>query len=320
MKVLITGATGLIGTEIVDLCRERDIAVNYLTTRKSKIVSKDNLKGFLWNPTANKIDLECFRGVSAIINLAGASISKRWTARYKKKILESRVNALRTLYAGLEKVDRTDIDSFISASGIGIYPHSFGSLYVENEIAVDDSFLGTTVASWEKEADAFSTLGPRVAKIRIGLVMSAKGGALPAMAKPVKNYMGSAFGSGGQWQSWIHIRDLAGIFLFAMENELQGVYNGVAPNPVTNTKLTKELAKVLNKPLILPNIPRLPIRILLGEMSYLLFASQRVSSKKIEEEGFIFRYQNICKALESIYKEPKVVDLIDVPVKKGEGS
>lgn len=311
MKVLITGATGLIGSEIVELCHRKNIVVHYLTTRGDKIVSEDNFKGFLWNPNNNQIDLECFKGVTAIINLAGSSISKRWTESYKKEILSSRINSSRTLYNALQKVEHKNIKSFVSASAIGIYPNSADSLYIEDEPSVDDSFLGNVVRQWENEVDNFYKLKFKVAKIRIGLVMSSKGGALVEMAKPIKNYLGSAFGSGEQWQSWIHINDLARIVLFTIENELDGVYNGVAPNPVTNTKLVKELAKALNKPLILPNIPKFPMKLILGEMAYLLFVSQRVSSKKIEEEGFTFNYQNICKALDGIYNQTEETDLID---------
>ncbi len=301
MKILITGATGLIGKEIVGLCRSQDIAVNYLTTNKNKIVSKKSFQGFQWNPIANEIDLKCFEGVSAIINLAAASISKRWTSTCKKQALSSRVNTLRTLYSALEKVDRSNITLFVSASAIGLYPTSLSNFYTEEEKNVDDSFLGGIVKAWEKETDALEKLNLKVAKIRIGLVMSAKGGALPEMAKPIGNYIGAAFGSGAQWQSWIHISDLARMFLFVIENNLQGAYNGVGPNPVTNAKLVKEIAMVFKKPLLLPNIPKFVMKAILGEMSYLLFASQRVSSKKIEEKGFVFEYPNIHGSLESLY-------------------
>ncbi|WP_273566227.1 TIGR01777 family oxidoreductase [Maribacter halichondriae] len=306
MKVLITGATGLIGSEIVALCHIKKIAVNYLTTSKDKIVSKDDYQGFYWNPDTHEIDLECFSGVFAIINLAGASISKRWTDSYKKEILSSRINTLKTLYGGLEKVDRSQIKTFVSASAIGIYPNSLSSLYTEEEKWVDDSFLGLVVKAWETEADSFKAFDTNVSKVRIGLVMSYDGGALPEMAKPIKYYAGAAFGSGEQWQSWIHIEDLARIFMFVIENDLTGVYNGVGPNPVTNNKLVKEIAKVLNRPLFLPNIPKFVMKTILGEMSYILFASQRVSSKKIENEGFHFNYTNLYAALEEIYQKSAI--------------
>lgn len=291
----------MVGTELVSQCHAKGYDVHYLTTSKDKLESRSNLKGFFWNPNNGEIDIRCFDGVSAIINLAGASISKRWTPSYKKEILNSRVESLATLKKALVKLPNHTIASLISASAIGIYPDSLSSYYGEDEDQVDDSFLGEVVSAWEEKANEFKSLGLMVSKVRIGLVLSQNGGALPQMAKPVKYYVGAAFGSGQQWQSWVHISDLARIFLFVMENELEGTFNGVSPNPVTNSKLVKEIAKVLNRPLFLPNIPKMVMKAILGDMSYLLFASQRVSSKKIEEEGFIFEYQNVCSALENIY-------------------
>ena len=308
MRVLITGATGLIGSEIVRLCQSQKIAVNYLTTSKAKIASKEDYKGFYWNPERGVIDSKCFNGITGIINLAGASISNRWTDRYKEIIRSSRVNTLRTLHTALLK-HRTaqpenfnNITSFVSASAIGIYPNSLSNYYTEEETEVDDSFLGEVVRLWEREADAFKEFNFSVAKVRIGLVMSSNGGALPELAKPIKAYVGAAFGSGQQWQSWVHITDLARIFLFVLDHKLSGIYNGVGPNPITNNKLVKQIAKVLNKPLWLPNIPKFAMSTLLGEMSYILFASQRVSCKKIEEAGFAFNHMNVCMALDKIYK------------------
>lgn len=239
--------------------------------------------------------------MSAIINLAGASISKRWTSSYKKTIIASRVDSLKTLHKGLTRFGTDRIESFVSASAIGIYPSSLSDYYLEENQEIDDSFLGEVVEIWEKEADTFKSFNFPVAKIRIGLVLAKNGGALPEMAKPIRNYVGAAFGSGEQWQSWIHIKDLARIFMHTVENRLSGVYNGVAPNPISNGKLVKKIAEVLKKPLFLPNVPKFVLRMLLGEMSYILFSSQRVSSKKIEETDFLFLYTNICPALKAIY-------------------
>ncbi|MEL6916173.1 MAG: TIGR01777 family oxidoreductase [Bacteroidota bacterium] len=305
MKVLITGATGLVGSTIVALCLRENIEVNYLSTSKRKLVSEKNYKGFYWNPKTDEIDMDCFSGVTAIINLAGASISKRWTTTYKEEIVSSRINSLKTLHKALKEIDHSEINSFVSASAIGLYPNSLSNFYKEDEHRIDQSFLGEVTKAWEEEIDTFDTFNFNIVKIRIGLVLSTKGGALPEMAKPINNFVGAAFGSGNQWQSWIHADDLARMFLFVLQNDLQGVFNGVGPNPVTNSKLTKEIAQVLNKPLFLPNIPRFVMRTLLGEMSYLLFTSQRVSSKKIEEKGFVFDYRNICKSLENLYLENK---------------
>lgn len=311
MRLLITGATGLVGSEIVRQCQNRNIPVNYLTTSKDKIVTKPEYHGFFWDPDSGKIDENCLDGVTSIINLAGSSISKRWTNPYKKKIIASRLNTLSTLHKALKRQktlhpeNYAQITSFVTASAIGIYPNSLSNYYTEEEPKVDNSFLGEVVEDWEKEADTFNDFNFNVVKVRIGLVMSADGGALPEMAKPIKNYIGAAFGTGEQWQSWIHISDLAQIFLFAIENNLKGVYNGVGPNPITNNRLIKEIANAVDKPLFLPNIPQIVMKGILGEMAYILFASQRVSSKKIEEEGFNFNYPNICVALEEIYSSPK---------------
>ena len=301
MKVLITGATGLVGQVIVKELKKYDVPVHYLTTTREKIVSEENYQGFYWNPTTGELDEKALDGVTAIINLAGATISKKWTSSYKNEILNSRLYSLKTLREGLEKTKNRTVEAFVSASAIGIYPNSLTTFYEENETAVDDSFLGEVVEAWEKEIDTFKTFDFKVSKIRIGLVLSDQGGALPKMAQPINNYVGAAFGSGQQWQSWIHIDDLARMFLFVLEKGLEGTYNGVAPNPVTNAKLTKELAKVLKKPLVLPNVPKVMMELLLGEMAYLLFTSQRVSSKRIEKKGFVFNYKNICRALESFY-------------------
>ena len=303
MRVLVSGATGLVGKAIVTQLHALGHHVNYVTTRKTKIENREDYQGFYWNPADGKIDLDCFKNVSAIINLAGATISKKWTSTYKKEVLLSRVQSLQTLKDGLKASGVTTVDSFVSASAIGIYPSSYSTFYTEEEKTVDDSFLGKVVSEWEKEIDSFEAFDFAVAKIRIGLVLSDRGGALPKIALPIKNFVGAAFGNGEQWQSWIHIEDLARMFIFAMEKGLRGTFNGVAPNPVTNAKLTIELAKILKRPLVLPNIPKVAMQLLLGEMCYLLFASQRVSSKLIEEEGFEFKYLNICKALESFYSK-----------------
>lgn len=299
MRVLITGATGLIGQEIVKHCHEQNIAVNYLTTSKSKIENTENYQGFFWNPSTKDIDKNCFNGVDAIINLAGASISKRWTADYKKVILSSRIEGTQLLIDSL-KGETHSINQVVSASAIGVYPDSLIHYYDETFNDFDDSFLAEVVKAWELSVDGFSQLGITVSKVRIGLVLSNKGGALQEMVKPIKLGLGAPFGSGKQWQSWIHLNDLARVFLYVLKHKLPGVYNGVAPNPVTNTELTKTIAKVLDKPLLLPNIPRFAMKLVLGEMHTLLFDSQRVSSKKIEDKGFEFIDYHLQSALQDL--------------------
>lgn len=295
-KILITGATGLIGREIVKVCHEQNITVHYLTTSKNKLSSTDNYKGFYWNPDNNEIDETCFEGVDTIINLAGATISKRWTDSYKNVIMSSRTQTAKLLYDAIVK-HKFPVTQIVSASAIGIYPDSDINYYEEDESRTSDSFLGQVVQQWETAIDTFSTLGIKVTKIRIGLVLSEKGGALPEIAKPIRFGAGAAFGSGEQWQSWIHVEDLASLFVFAVTRKLEGVFNGVAPNPVTNTELTKAVAKVLHRPLILPNIPKAAMKLVLGDMHILLFESQRVSATKTEATGFEFEYHHLEPAL-----------------------
>jgi len=295
-NILITGATGLIGQEIVNVCHEHNFNVHYLTTSKNKLSTQENYKGFYWNPSENQIDERCFEGVNVIIHLAGATISKRWTESYKKEIISSRTESTKLL---LETIKAHDfpIKQIVSASAIGIYPDSITNYYEEDETQVSQSFLGHVVEKWEAAVDTFSSIGIKIAKIRIGLVLSDKGGALPEIVKPTRLGAGAVFGSGEQWQSWIHVEDLARLFVFAVTNSLEGVYNGVAPNPITNAELTKAVAKTLDKPLILPNIPKFVLKLVLGDMHILLFESQRVSSAKTEAAGFDFKFHHLEPAL-----------------------
>ncbi|WP_179336637.1 TIGR01777 family oxidoreductase [Winogradskyella ludwigii] len=299
MTVLITGATGLIGQEIVKQCHAAGINVHYLTTSKSKLSTEPNYKGFYWNPNKNEIDHNCFKGVNSIINMVGASISKRWTDAYKKEILDSRTKTAQLLQDTI-KAHNYNIEQVVSASAIGIYPSSLVKYYEEIETEISDSFLGQVVDQWEAAVDGFKSLGCKVAKIRIGLVLAKDGGALPEIVKPIKFGAGAAFGNGKQWQSWIHVKDLASLFVYAIQHNFEGIYNGVAPNPVSNKELTKAAARVLKRPLILPNIPKFVMKLILGEMHILLFESQRVCSKKVESEGFDFKFVNLRPALEDL--------------------
>jgi len=299
MRILITGATGLVGTEIVKQCHDNNIVVNYLTTNSSKLKTNSNCKGYLWEPSKNDIDIKCFEDVHAIIHLAGASISKRWTSTYKKTIIDSRIQSSQVLFEALKR-NKHEVKQIISASAIGIYPSSYPNYYKEEEEKRSHSFLGLVVDKWEEAVNEFKSLNIRVSKVRIGLVLASDGGALPEIVKPIKYGAGAAFGSGEQWQSWIHLKDLAKMFLFIYKNELEGVYNGVAPNPETNNEITKLASKVLKKSLLLPKVPKFVMKMLLGEMHILLFESQRVSSKKIEQNGFKFEFYNLHKALENL--------------------
>lgn len=299
MRVLITGATGLIGKELVKQCLKQQIDVHYLTTSKSKLEDTENYKGFYWNPRLGEINSDAIQGVDAIIHLAGATIAKRWTSDYKTEILESRVLTGNLLFNTLQKNEHV-IKHFISSSGVNVYPSDYNEFYTEDFKGVDDSFLGNVVVSWEEVADKFNHLNIKVSKIRTGMVLDSKEGALPQIIKPIKFGVGAALGSGNQWQSWIHLQDIAKIYLHVLTSKLEGTFNAVAPEPVTNSEMTKVLAKHLKKPLFLPNVPEFALKLILGEMTTLLTSSQNVSSQKIEKTGFKFDYPNLKEAVKDL--------------------
>lgn len=302
MRVLITGATGLVGSRITRLCHDKGIDVNYLTTSKKKLEQSEKYHGYYWNPSTGEIDAACLEDVGAIINLAGENVFQPWTEKARKRIRSSRTDSLNLLYKVLSENEH-EVGQLVSASAIGIYPSSFQKMHTEDENTVSDTFLGEVVQEWESAADRLRELQLRVAKIRIGLVLSSEGGALPQLEKPIRFNVGTPLGSGKQWQSWIHIEDLARIFLHAVENGLDGVYNGVAPNPVTNEELTRQLAKIMDKKVWLPNVPSFALKLVMGDMSEMVLDSQLVSSKKIEETGYQFRYINLEKALKDLWKK-----------------
>lgn len=299
MRILITGATGLIGNEIVSLLLQNGVSVHYLTTSKKKIENQPNYKGFFWNPEQGIIDENCLMGVDAIIHLAGASISKRWTKAYKQEIIESRIFSSNVLFKAL-KENPNQVQQIVSASGTAIYPNSSTVIYSENSTDIDDNFLGNVVVKWEESIDKFQLLNIKVCKLRTGIVFSNKGGALVEMLKPIKLGFGSSFGDGKQMQSWIHLHDLATMYFFAVTNSWEGIFNAVAPYPITNEALTKTIASILNKPLFMPNIPEFAMSLLLGEMHELLFTNKNLSAQKVIATGFAFQYPTAEKALENI--------------------
>ena len=301
MKILITGATGLIGKKLTSDLLSKGYSVNYLTTRNSQIKSSDKINGYYWNPEKEIIDLECFKNVDTIINLAGSNIAKRWSRSNKLQILKSRTQSLNLLKDSILK-NNLNIKKIISASAIGIYPSSFDRVYTENANLISSSFLGKVVREWELAVNSFNDLKIEIAIVRIGLVLSKDGGILSKSLFPIKFGVGSFFGSGMQWQSWIHIQDISNIFCHILKNDLVGIFNGTSPNPITNKEFTIKLSKFLNRPLIFPNLPKWLMSLILGEMHIIIFESQNITCNRLSQTKFNFKFDNFDHAIADLLK------------------
>lgn len=300
MKYLITGGSGLIGSEITKILLAKNEDVNWLTSSKK---NKNGVKSFNWNIYKNQIDENCFNDVDVIIHLAGAGIAdKKWTPDRKIELIDSRIKSTQLLFETLEHKQNKP-KAIICASAIGIYKNQNDHLLNE-ESEIGNDFLANLTYQWENEVNKFETLGIRVIKIRTGIVLSKYGGYLKSVAAPAKFGLAAALGNGKMITSWIHISDMAHLFLFAAKNEkIHGVYNAVAPNPVTNYEITKQIALALNRPFFLPNIPAFILKIVFGEMSSVIFMSQNISCEKIQKAGFKFEFLKISDALKNIYKK-----------------
>ncbi len=293
--VLISGGSGLIGRHLSLKLIEKGYHVAILS-RTGKQHSKNPT--YAWDPTKGEIDKAALSNAAYIIHLAGVNIGeKRWTPARKKLIIDSRVQSAQLIFKNLPE-NNPQLKAFITASAIGYYGSiTTDKIFDESENAADD-FLGETCRKWENAADQFEKSGIRTVKIRTGLVLTDKGGALEKMALPVKLGIGSALGNGKQYMPWIHINDLCNIYIKAIEDDkMKGAYNAVAPDYKTNSEFTAILAKVLNKPMWFPNVPSFLLKIIFGKMSEIFLKGSRVSSEKIINSGFHFRFPELEKAL-----------------------
>ena len=302
MKLLITGATGLIGKNLITHAKRRKISIHFLTTRKEKCINSEGLKGFFWNPEQDEIDDSCFEGVDTLIHLAGANISKPWTTKNKEVILDSRLNSTRLLKKTLDRLN-IKMKSICCAGAIGIYPNSKDDIHEENSPLSQENFLQKVTYAWEQESEALSKNSINLSIFRIGLVLAKEGGLLSKLTPPVKLFLGTAFASGNQWQSWIHIDDLSRLFFRAVDDGWEGTFNAVAPNPISQTNLIKEIGRTLKRPVFLPNIPAFFLQLFMGERSLLILGSHRVSAKLILSKGFKFQFPYLQPALNDILKK-----------------
>jgi len=297
MKILITGGTGLVGSALSKALHRigHDVAI---LTRKPN--DELDFKPYFWDPSKAEIDEDAFEDLDCIIHLAGANIAeRRWTKKRRQEIYSSRVESAQFLYRKIKEL-KVPLKSFISSSAIGWYGAiTNDEIYTELAPSAND-FPGQLSKQWESAADQFTDLGCAVSKVRTGIVLSSEGGALPKMTKPIIWGQGAPLGSGKQYMPWIHVGDLCAIYIHLVEGILPaGVYNGVAPESVTNEDLTKLLAQALDKPLWMPNIPSWALYMLLGKMSSLLLNGSRVSADKLCQNGFEFKYPTIRRAVAS---------------------
>lgn len=294
-KVLIAGGTGLVGSFLSNLLINSGFEIGILTRNVDK---KSKYPLVYWNPMKGEIDEDKLNDYSIIINLAGAGIAdKRWTSDRKKLIIESRVEGNALLNMTFKKLNwRPNL--YVSASAIGFYGDR-GAEILDEDSSNGKGFLAETTKIWE-EAIALVEARRKVV-FRIGIVLSNQGGALPQMVLPTKFGMGNYFGDGSQFTSWIHIEDLCQQILFAITNEnINGIYNSVAPNPISQKEWIQSILKVYDKTRLLLPVPSFAIKLALGEMAAVVLEGAKVSSQKIENMGYKFLYPTIKEALEDI--------------------
>lgn len=303
-KILITGGTGLIGKRLISRLLERKYEVAILSRNNIEI---DNVKTYIWNVDKDEIDIDAFKDVHCVIHLAGANIGdKRWTKKRKQILADSRIKSGLLIFERFRQLNNS-LAVFISASATGYYgTKASPKIYVESDDHADD-YLANLCFVWEQMADRFGELGARVVKVRTGIVLTNQGGVLPKFVKLIRAGLGAAIGSGKQYMPWIHIDDLCDIYIKAIEDSMMnGAYNAVAPNNITNTDLMKCLAQTLNRRIWLPNIPAVFIKTFFGKMADIILLGNKISSDKIINAGFEFKYTNIKNALDGILNQYKI--------------
>jgi uncharacterized protein (TIGR01777 family) len=295
-NVLITGGTGFIGKCLTKMLLDKGYTVSILT-RSSKPNRKD-VTYYVWDVASQSMDEAAVLHADYIIHLAGENIAeKRWTAKRKAEIIDSRTQSAELIYTVLKKHNK-NIKAFVSASGIGIYGALNGEgICTENTLPGND-FIGMTCQKWEKAADLMAGLGIRTVKIRTGLVLGKNEGFLNKIEPVFKAGFGSALGSGKQYMPWIHVYDLCSIYLEAITNKnMTGAYNATINDSTTNLSFSRLLAKEYNRFIWLPNVPAFVLRLVMGEMAVIVLTGRRVSSDKIKKLGFRFKFRNLKRAL-----------------------
>ncbi len=297
MNVTITGATGLIGTKLVAALRVRGDTVTVLSRSPAKAQEALGVEAVAWDPAAGPAPAGALSGRDAVVHLAGAPVAQRWNAKVKAAILESRELGTRNLVAGIAAAEPKP-GVLVSSSAVGYYG-SHGDERVPESTPAGDDFLAGVCVRWEREADLAGGLGLRVVKIRTGVVLDATGGALKTMLPAFKAGVGGPVAGGDQYMPWIHVDDIVGLYLKALDDPAwSGAYNGAAPEPVTNKEFSKALGKALHRPSLAP-VPAVAIKLLYGEMAEIVTEGQRAVPERALVAGYAFEHAELQPALES---------------------
>lgn len=297
-KILITGATGMIGRKLIHSLQKAGHTISILSRNKVDIYG---VKSYIWDVDQGQIDPQCMSDTDTIIHLAGENIaSKKWTEKRKQQIINSRVLSTQLLYKTI-KESNANVKTFISASAVGYYGDC-GEEILTEESAAGFGFLAECCKHWEDAVDQGKSLSLRIVKFRIGFILAKGEGALSSLEKPIKFFVGAALGTGKQWIPWVHIDDIVSMFINAVENpRFHGAYNACAPFPVTNLTLTKSIAHQLRRPVWPLNVPETILKLILGEMSEVIFISTNTSAQKLLSTDFKFQFTRLEDALSDIY-------------------
>lgn len=299
MKITLTGANGFIGRRLAAQARADGHAV-HLLLRKPQPGLPAGTAYSLWDALDNEPPAAAFEGADAVIHLAGEPVAQRWTEDVKKRILRSRTVGTQRLVQALSTL-RMKPGVLVSASAIGYYGSRGDELLHEGSGAGGD-FLADVAEQWENAALLAQSLGMRVARVRIGIVLGREGGALQQMLLPFRLGAGGRLGDGQQWMSWIHVDDLVGLLLAAASDaRFAGAVNAVTPNPVRNEEFTQTLARTLRRPALFP-VPQWALRLLFGEMAKVVLSSQRVEPRVAKANGFAFQHAELGPALRDLLK------------------
>jgi uncharacterized protein len=298
MTILIAGGSGLVGMRLSEILTTAGYTVTHLSrTPKANAVYKT----YSWNPSLGQIDSGAVLEADYIVNLAGEGIvDKRWTNSRMRSLTESRTQSALTIAGALGSVAHR-VKAYMGASAIGIYGDRGDAVLSEDSPTEGDGFMIGCCEAWEEAHRKIELLGVRTCIFRIGIVLSTRGGALREMMFPFNFRVGAYFGNGKQWYSWIHIDDLCHIFVKGIEDDsLHGIYNAVAPCPVSNYQMTLDIASAINKYAVMIPAPRFVLRIVMGEMSDVVFNSNRVCADKIVGAGFKFAFGKSIFALKDV--------------------